>query len=119
MSFEGNTLIEKLTKYLNPSSFVCVLLTPDDRGGLITEDPKEYRPRARQNVILELGWAIGKLGRDHVVIIRKNSVDKPCENPSDLDGIVDIRYDESVEEIKHELAKELATAGFKVDFIKL
>ncbi|MBU1636975.1 nucleotide-binding protein [bacterium] len=116
---QGMTLVEKLETHLNPCDYVCVLLTPDDKGGLIDSSPSEYRPRARQNVIFELGWSMGHMNRNRVAIIRKESVDTPFENASDLQGIVELRYTKSIEEIKHDLGKELHTAGFNVDFTSL
>lgn len=62
---QGMTVIEKFEAHSNVG-FAVVLLTPDDRGGLPTETP---RPRARQNVVLELGFFVGALGRDRVCAI--------------------------------------------------
>jgi predicted nucleotide-binding protein len=82
---EGQTLIEKLEKYSNNEvSFAVVLATPDDLGHRKDhEDERKYR--ARQNVILELGLLLGKLGRAKVGIFIKNQ--EEMERPSDIQGL--------------------------------
>lgn len=59
---QGRTVIEKIEAH-GDVGFAVVLLTPDDIGG---KDADSLRPRARQNVLLELGYFIGLLGRKHV-----------------------------------------------------
>ena len=83
----GKTIIEGIEHYTN-ASFVVVLLTPDDIGYL-RKNPKAARPRARQNVILELGFCIGKLGRPRVCALFKEGVDLP----SDIHGMRYISMD--------------------------
>ena len=78
----GDTVIEKV-EHNTDVSYAVVLLSPDDVGA--ARDAKdELQPRARQNVVLELGYFIGKLGRSHVCPIKRGAV----EIPSDLDGVV-------------------------------
>jgi len=64
----GMTVVEKLQANANVG-FAVVLLTPDDEGKSSTEG--QLKPRARQNVILELGYFVGLLGRDRVCALRK------------------------------------------------
>jgi predicted nucleotide-binding protein len=64
--------------------------------------------RPRQNVILEFGFFVGKLGRGRVACLLK----KPVEQPSDMQGIVYLSFKESLEEIKVEILKELKAAGY-------
>ena len=104
----GRTLIEKLEQISNVD-FAVVLLTPDDVGASATE-AKILNPRARQNVILELGYFAGKLGRSRVCALHKGSV----ELPSDFIGVVYVTMDASGA-WKLLLAKELKEAGFEVD----
>ncbi len=113
---KGRTLIELLENYLPSADFVCVLLTPDDKGGLAIEDESAYSPRARQNTILELGWAIGNLGRERVAILRKETVDGPFEDPSDLRGLVYFPFKKSVLEVAHALAVEFENAKLEIDW---
>ncbi len=106
----GDTIIEKLESYIGQhgnAAYGCVLVTPDDEGYKVGEsDKKKYR--ARQNVVLELGMVLARLGGKRVAILRKKTV----EQPSDIDGLIYIPFDEKVEEIKLQLVKELQAAGF-------
>jgi len=107
----GDTIIEKLEKYLgehNDVGYACVLLTPDDQGHRANQ-PTEIKYRARQNVILELGMVLARLGRRRVAIVLKESV----ERPSDIHGLIYIPFTESVEEVKTNLFRELEEAGYR------
>ncbi len=106
-SDEGLTIIEKFEKYSNVS-FAIILLTFDDYGK--AKSTENHNKRARQNVILELGYFIAKLGRKNVLPLYENDV----ELPSDISGVLYTKIDES-ENWKFRLVKELKTAGFKVD----
>jgi len=107
---KGRTIIEKFTDY-SDVGFAIVLLSGDDIGGLNVEDT-ELRPRARQNVIFELGYFIGKLGREKVVALYSDMPD--FEIPSDYAGVLFTEFD-SRGMWKFELAKELKAAGYKID----
>ena len=85
------------------------LLTPDDVGALKNEE-KNLKLRARQNVVFELGYFLGRLGRERVCALTKGDV----EIPSDYDGVVYIPLDDS-EGWKMKLIKELKNVGFDVD----
>lgn len=106
----GDTIIEKLEHYLGEHAnvgFACVLLTPDDEGYVAgMDDQKKYR--ARQNVILELGMVLSRLGRKKVAILHKESV----ELPSDIAGLIYIAFKERVDEVKLKLFQELQAAGY-------
>ena len=105
---QGQTIIEKFEQHAEVA-FAIALLTPDDTGGLVGEK-QSNKPRARQNVIFEFGYFIGRLGRHRVCALTKGNV----EIPSDYDGVLYIPFDESGA-WKMELVKELKTAGFDVD----
>ena len=79
----GRTIIEKFETN-SDVSFAVVLLTPDDKGCSAHLNPEEARFRARQNVVFELGYFIGKLGRNRVCALHKGAL----ELPSDYQGIV-------------------------------
>ncbi len=108
----GRTLIEKLEHY-SEVDFAVVLLTPDDVGALKTESTN-LKPRARQNVIMELGYFIAKLGRPHVCPLYVGSLDLP----SDYLGVGYIPMD-THGAWKYKLGKELQAAGFQVDLNKI
>lgn len=100
----GRTVIEKFEAHGAAASFAVVLLTPDDEGRAV--GAADLQPRARQNVVFELGYFVGKLGRDRVVVLNKSGVEKP----SDIAGIVYIDFPRS--NWKDDVSKELKAAGF-------
>lgn len=104
----GRTIVEKLEVY-SEVRFALVLLTPDDLGRSKT-DEVEMRPRARQNVILELGYFFGRLGRARVCALHKGNV----ELPSDYLGVVYVDMDQAGA-WRLLVARELRAAGFEVD----
>ena len=106
----GDTLIEKLES-LTDADFACVLLTPDDIGATKSA-PDDLRPRARQNVVLELGMVLSRLGRRRVAILVRGD---ELEKPSDIDGLIYIPYERDVGEVANALGAALAGAGFKID----
>jgi len=101
---KGRTLIEKFEQEANEAGFAFALMTPDD---LVKVEGKNKYAQARPNVIFELGWFYGKLGRDRVCILFKEGT----EIHSDLKGISQIRFKESVEEKVLEIEEELRAAG--------
>jgi predicted nucleotide-binding protein len=105
----GDTIIEKLEANIDVR-YACVLLTPDDEGHPAGE-PKEKRLRARQNVILELGMFLVRLGRKRVAILHKGSL----ELPSDINGLIYIKFNKRVDEVKERLGAELQEAGFPIN----
>lgn len=64
----SRTIIEKLEDH-SDVDFAVILLTPDDVGAA-KADRATLKPRARQNVILELGYFVGKLGREGLRAVR-------------------------------------------------
>ncbi|VVD76766.1 hypothetical protein PEP31012_00883 [Pandoraea eparura] len=107
----GATVIEKLEAHAN-AGFAVILWTGDDVGRLKTES--EDKPRARQNVIFECGFFIGKLGRERVCTLVEPGVDVP----SDLAGFGYVELDER-DRWHLDLAKELRAAGYAVDLNRL
>ncbi len=111
----GKTIIEKFEAHSNDVSFAIVLLSPDDQGCKVKSFPDKAKFRARQNVILELGYFIGKLGRDRVFVLHKNSSD--FEMPSDIMGVL---YTPYIEGWNLKLVKELRDCGYyKADANKI
>jgi hypothetical protein len=109
---QAQTIVEKFEKY-SDVGYAVVLLTPDDFGGSV-KHPEKTQRRARQNVILELGIFIGKLGRKKVCPLYVEGV----EVPSDIHGVLYVKYDQSGN-WQAELVKELVAAGIEVDSEKL
>ena len=109
----GQTLIEKFERHSARAAFAIILLTADDEGRLRAEDG-ELLPRGRQNVILELGFFFGKLGRDRVCTLLAEGVEKP----SDIDGIVYTPFSTGGS-WKVDVIREMQAAGFTLDLSNL
>ncbi len=108
----GKTIIEKLEKYTSKVDFCIVLATPDDIG--YKKDNEEAKTfRARQNVVLELGMMLAKLGRDKVAILLKHQAD--MERPSDIQGLIYIPFKEDVKESRLQLAQEMTDKGYDIE----
>ena len=105
---EGMTIIEKFEKYSKDASYAFILLTPDD----ICYSVKKKEMRARQNVIFEFGYFVGKLGRGRVCCIYKENVSLP----TDVSGMLYKKIQNKIEEKSLEILKELKKAGYNVEF---
>jgi hypothetical protein len=110
---KGRTIIEKFFDH-SDVGFAVVLLTPDDKGGLASDSPDKHKFRARQNVIMELGFFLGRLGRERVAAIHDGGV----EVPSDYSGVLFLPYDDAGL-WQYSLAKEVRSAGIPVDLNNL
>ncbi len=94
LPISGDTIIEKLESNIDVR-YACVLLTPDDEGYKVGLEG-EKKLRARQNVILELGMFLVRLGRKMVAILHKSDL----ELPSDISGLIYVRFNNRVDEVK-------------------
>lgn len=112
----GQTIIEKLEEFTRQATFGIVLATPDDIGYPKNDESKK-RHRVRQNVVLELGMLLSKIGRNRVAILLSQAED--MEKPSDIDGLIYIPFKDNVEEAKLSLAKEMKNNGYELDISKL
>lgn len=103
-SHRGRTIIEQLEYHSTTCSFAFVLMTPDDIAS-----GSEIKPsrRARQNVILELGWFMARLGRENVILLSQGEI----ELPSDVLGILYLPFKNEVNEVAAEIAKQLHDVG--------
>ncbi|MCF3947340.1 TIR domain-containing protein [Acidiphilium iwatense] len=109
---QGRTIIEKFETYAADVGFAVILLTPDDVGRVkLASDEQE---RARQNVVFELGYFVGKLGRGRACLLRKGDV----EMPSDLAGVIYTELD-AADGWMHKLVRELKAAQIQFDANKL
>ncbi|MCG7323432.1 nucleotide-binding protein [Arsenicicoccus bolidensis] len=102
----GQDVLGKLLTHALQAAFAVVLLTPDDAG--CPQGAAEPLPRARQNVVFELGMFIGILGRERVAALNEPSV----EIPTDFSGVAYIAIEGEAWQI--ELARELKAAGIAV-----
>lgn len=118
---KGRTIIEKLEQETIDIGYAFVILTPDDvrmERGLFEKmraEPEKYRDiglcyRAHQNVTLELGYFVGKIGRNRVCCLYKRDV----ELPSDIHGVLFKKFNESVEECYKGILDELKAAGYEM-----
>jgi predicted nucleotide-binding protein len=105
---EGRTIIEKFEEY-SDVGFAVVLLTPDDVGGQAST-PSDLKSRARQNVILELGYFMGRLSRRNVCALYKQGV----EIPSDFQAVLYVEID-SAGAWRQKLAQEFIAAKFTIN----
>jgi len=108
----GRTIIEKIEQFTDVG-FAVVLYTPDDLGHQKGQS-EQIKLRARQNVVFEHGYLIGKLGRDRVMAL----VDGELELPNDISGVVYTKMDEAGG-WRLTLAQELKQAGYDIDMNKL
>ena len=116
----GRTIIEKFEDHAAEVAFAVILLTADDVGGLAPvpqEDEQDadrsepdLDPRARQNVVFEMGFFISALGRPNVVVLHEEGV----ELPSDISGVLYTPLDEHGA-WKNKLAREIRAASIDVD----
>ena len=106
----GRTIIEKFEEHASEAGFAIILLTADDVGKAKGAD--QLNPRARQNVVLECGYFMAKLGRGRVVALHEAGV----ELPSDVTGVL---YKSLAGNWHTELAREIKAAKIDVDFSNL
>lgn len=112
---EGLTVIEKFEQH-SDVQYAFVLLTPDDMGYPVAESRKAEKDRkvasrARQNVIFEFGYFVGRLGREKVCCVYKAGV----EIPSDLAGLIYKKVTDSIEEVGYSIIRELKAANVEVE----
>lgn len=108
----GQTIIEKIEANSNVG-FGIVLYTPCDLGAS-QKQKDQLKARARQNVIFEHGYLIGKIGRENVCALVKGDI----ETPNDISGVVYIKMDER-DGWKLAVAKEMKKSGYDVDLNKI
>lgn len=115
---QGLTLIEKLERNSDDVGYAFVLLTPDDLGGPVEIKSLEgqqlknaLQPRARQNVVFEFGTFVGLLDRSRVCCLHAGDL----EIPSDLQGLVYIKFNDSINEVRSDIVRELRAVGYEIE----
>lgn len=101
----GKTIIEKFEEKSASVNYAIILMTADDEGR--AKKDKYYKPRSRQNVILEMGYFMASLKRSNVFLLLEDDV----EMPSDINGIV---YASVHDNWQQKLVQELRNCGYKV-----
>jgi len=108
---ESKTLIEALEGQIyKEAAFGIILMTPDDFGYVKTQSDEDRQPRARQNVIMEMGMVMASLGREKMVILKKGNL----ELPSDVNGVIYLNFNEHVKEIAVKLASRMKGSGIEI-----
>lgn len=110
----GKTLIEKFEHY-SDVGYAFILLTPDDVAypqsqESLPKDKRTFELRARQNVIFEFGFFVGRLGRSRVCCLYKGEVILP----SDLNGLVYKKIEDSLDQQAYSIIKELKAVGYDI-----
>jgi predicted nucleotide-binding protein len=104
----GRTLISKFQEESADVVYAVVLVTPDDVGR--GNGSTQLSPRARQNVVFELGFFLGRLGSERVCAILAGAVEKP----SDFEAVVYVSYGPK-SDWRRELARELRASGLPLE----
>ena len=108
----GNTIIEALEQQIyQEAAFGIVLMTPDDYGYAKARGDESMQPRARQNVLLEMGMVLASLGRNRMAILKKGAL----EHPSDVDGVLRLDFNDHVKEVAVRLATRMKKAGIEIN----
>jgi len=100
----GKTIIEKFEHYANTCSYAVAIFTPDDE--VLDKNGERYL-QSRPNVIYELGWFCGRLGRKNVMLLLKEGT----SIFSDFGGIVQKRFSKNVSEKTSEIRTDLIECG--------
>lgn len=111
---EGRTLIEKIEKN-SDVGYAFVLLTPDDIGypkdeDRVSDDQRKKENRARQNVVLEFGFFVGRLTRANVCCLYSGGITLP----SDMHGLLYKPFNSSVREVFYDIRTELLARGYNL-----
>jgi predicted nucleotide-binding protein len=101
---KGRSVYEEFLDQARTCEFAFILLTPDDKLVNVDGTPPA---RARQNVIFEMGWFFGVLGRERTRLLYRGSI----EIPSDVTGVVYIKYEHSLDEIRSDIRDALNSGG--------
>ncbi len=108
----SKTIVEALEQNIyNEAALGIILITPDDYGYNKTQTDADRQPRARQNVVLEMGMVMASIGRDRMIILKKGAL----ELPSDAAGIQYHEFNDHVREIVPKLVQRLQQLGFEIE----
>jgi predicted nucleotide-binding protein len=108
---QGRKIVERFQDYADVG-FAVVLLSPDDSVYVKDEPPTKRKLRPRQDVIFELGFLLGKLGKSNVLVFFKECAN--FEIPTDFEGLRVVAFDDR-DSWKLALIRELTNCGYNVD----
>ncbi|MEZ0612001.1 TIR domain-containing protein [Fibrella sp. WM1] len=112
----SRTIVEALEQNIYKGAALgIILMTPDDYGYTKKQTEADRQPRARQNVILEMGMVMASIGRDRMIILKKGAL----ELPTDTAGIQYHEFNDHVREIVPKLVQRLQQLGFEIDPAKI
>ncbi len=108
---QGRKIVERFADYKDVC-FAVVMLSPDDFAYAKEDSPTKRRLRPKQDVVFELGFLIGKLGKDHIIVLYRECSNFEC--PTDFEGLKLAAFDDR-ESWKLALIRELTNCGYTVD----
>jgi len=108
---QGKKIVERFADY-EDIGFAVILLSPDDSVYIKDESPIKRKLRPRQDVVFELGFLLGKLGKSNVLVFFRECAN--FEIPTDFEGIKVTAFDDR-ESWKLALLRELTNCGYSVD----
>lgn len=108
---QGRKIVERFADYADVG-FAVVLLSPDDSVYAKDESPTKRKLRPRQDVVFELGFLLGKLGKGNVLVFQRECAN--FESPADFEGIKVTAFDDR-DSWKLALICELTNSGYSVD----
>ncbi len=110
----GRKIVERFTADYVDVGLAVVLLSPDDYVFSKTEESSKRRLKPRQDVIFELGYLLGKLGKEKVLVLFRESEKNEFEVRLDFEGINSAPFD-SLDSWKLALLRALADNGYNVE----
>jgi predicted nucleotide-binding protein len=108
----GKKILENFSRYYADVGFAVVLLSPDDFAYAINEANTKRKLRPRQDVIFQLGFLLGKIGKGNVLVLFRECAN--FEIPTDFEGMKVAAFDDR-DSWKLALIRELSNSGLVVD----
>ena len=109
---QGKKIVENFSRDYADVGFAVVLLSPDDFAYAKNEAATKRKLRPQQDVVFELGFLLGKLGKDNVLVFFRECAN--FEIPTDFEGIKVTAFDDR-DSWKLALIRELTNCGYNVD----
>jgi predicted nucleotide-binding protein len=108
---QGRKIVERFADYADVG-FAVVLLSPDDFAYSAEESPSKRKLRPRQDVVFELGFLLGKLGKDKVLVFYREH--ENFGSPTEFEGLKVVAFDNR-DSWKLALIRELTNCGYSVE----